>query len=608
MIARQYSDSTQIDVTRDGLGRIHRVQHPSFADPFLDLKWAGADRIAYRSNANGTQEVYGYEAGFGGPVARVAHLRDAEVLWGVDRRFDGCGRSVRERRDHEGATGRALQYDALGRLHIATLGADLHGPLIDDPAPPSSFSHRLETTHVLPGNRSDVIWSDDGGDEIFEQSYTVSADKLNRYTSVGGYAATHDPAGRVNWDESAGAFYRYDYRGRLISVDDDSDFSSPEQVFRYDAEGRRVYEEEWQDGVLQTYTAIIHTPESSEAPLEEHVFDAALVEVADVRYLFGPGGGDTDYALAGVSVNGEWTWRHLDADGSLLGMTSEFGRRVVEYDFLPFGSPVRQEILLDVSGPEIGLLEPGVPTPDSLRIHLLAPPFTPGAFAGREFTISLPNLTIGDKYRTTEVVANDASFIDVHDPAGEIHEALNDFDTGFMVYASRLGIADGAAQSWTYDPLADESTFTVPGAGFTPWVIGGWLVPDTDNPGELEIIDVDPLGEWVRVRGDATGTSSTADHWRVVPPVGVSSDGGYASHLDQRYLYRGMRHDAALRFAASPPVGMNRRGLYGNRMLDSRTGRFHVPGQPGSHPYAFHPSRNLSKLDTNGSPAVPGLR
>jgi hypothetical protein len=322
-----------------------------------------------------------------------------------------------------------------------------------------------------------------------------------------------------------------------------------------------VLEEESDAGGLLHRTVLVYRP-GGDQPVEEIRLDAAGVEIARVQYAFGPtASGNGVIAQRGSSG---WRFQHEDQDGSLIGLTDEAGKRVAEFDYLMFGTPVRRGILLDVAGADIDTVDENTPVPGLTRITLTAGAMTADEFAGRELAIAVPS-AIADQYRTASVVANGTDTIDVVDGDGLIADGLLNEGAGFVIHAARLATATPA---WSYDGLADTSTFEVSGAGFESWLNGGQLTPDVTRPAYLEIIEVDAEGDWVKVQGDATGTSGPADHYRVVPRVGISDESGLAAPPEERYLFRGYRHDPAGQWSSSG-------GLYtvGARAYDPRIGR-----------------------------------
>jgi hypothetical protein len=315
-----------------------------------------------------------------------------------------------------------------------------------------------------------------------------------------------------------------------------------------------------------------------------------------VQYAHGPRG-----ILA--ENTGGWRYHQRDQDGSLIGVTDDDGRRVVEFDYQPFGTPVRREVVLDITPSEVTDVEEHTPILTSTRIHVSVT-LTAGALAGRELAIAVPGAS-ADRYRTAAVLTNGAGTIDVHDPQGLIADALINEDSGLVVYASKLSVV---APVWTYNSISDTSTFTVAGAGFSSWLLGGHLTPDITRPAYFEIIDVDSLGNWLRVRGDARGMSGSGDHYRALPPVGVDSEGGYTA-MGERYLYRGYRHDPAPRIADWPDADWaNRSGTYtvGGRTLDPRIGRWITPAATWRNPYAYAPWGTLDDVSPTGAPGLRG--
>ena len=584
-----FSDSDGIDYTLDALSRVVSV------GALAECLYTGPDRVAACTLGNGIEISYEYEAGFAGPVSSVQHSREGEVLWAVDRLYDLRGLPIRERRDHDGATGRAFAFDALRRLTGTHMGAELAGPAF--PSTPADFGMLREFALDSHGSRSGlegVRDSDDSEALIYATGYVVSSDGMNRYASADGSFFEYDPAGQLTLDVASSVRYAWDHRGRMAAVDDSAAFESPLRVLRYDAHGRRVLEEEYDGATLLGRTVLLYG--ADDRLLEEVHLDATNAELLGVQYAHGPRG------IVAERVDGTWRYQHVDQDGSLIGLTDEAGERLVEFDYLPFGTPVRRAVMLDIAPGEVTDVEEETPLSTGTRIHVSAT-LSSGSLAGRELAIAVPGAS-ADRYRTASVLANGTDTIDVYDPDGLVADALLNEGAGFVVYEARLSTT---APSWTYDGLSDTTVFAVTGADFSPWLLGGHLTPDVTRPTFLEIIEVD--GDWLRVRGDATGTAPPGAHYRALPPVGVDTDGGYTTEAGERYLYRGYRHDAAVRLE-DWPLGnwANRAGTYVDRgrALDPRIGRWLTPADTWRNPYEYAPDGNLDMLSP--PTGVPGLR
>lgn len=586
-----FSDANGLTFGRDLLSRTASVLDASTEVSLAQRLWAGPDRAVSITCGNGVQTLFSYGPGRQGPARRVAHAREGQVLWGVERRRDIRGLPVRERREHEGGTGRVWQYDELQRVTAVMRGADLSGPLLDEPSEPQLYGSLRQLTLDAFSNRNGagaVRDLDPQGDTLRVQAYVLADGNCNRYAFADGLAFAHDAAGRVSQDSAAGVSYSHDYRGRTVALD------GVEGVLRkltHDALGRRVLEEEYAGETLLTRTVLVYGPEGDQ-PVEEIVLDAEGVEVGRVQYA---GDGVT---LLAERAAGAWRYRHHDQDGSLLGLTDESGARVVEYDYQPFGAPIRRGILYDL--PAAATLTVQAKTPDQVttRIHVEPANLTPGALAGHELALSLP-----DGCRGGAVLDNTAGSIDVHDPDGRVADALLNQGARFLVYRARL-----SAQpfGWSYDSENDVSTFSVAGAGFAPWLLGGWLTPDLERPTCLEIIEVDPLGEWLKVRGNAAGLPGPGARYRVVPPAGADEAGHDAAH-GERYLFRGWRHDRAPRLSGWPvSPWFSRLGSYDNcgRRYDPRVGRWSIPAEADGNRYEFAPWGGLEDLTPPS--AAPG--
>jgi hypothetical protein len=148
-------------------------------------------------------------------------------------------------------------------------GADLYNTAIDthvSGAGPTVFGIKRTWNLDPRGNRSGsqgVRDIDDGNGgastTILDTGVTVSTDKMNLYTDVGGKAYEFDAIEQMTRDRSTETYLRYDWRGQLWVSDDDSDFSSPERFYTYDCQGRRKIEEQWYEASHHLFQTLVYT-------------------------------------------------------------------------------------------------------------------------------------------------------------------------------------------------------------------------------------------------------------------------------------------------------------------------------------------------------------
>ncbi|MCA8916938.1 MAG: RHS repeat protein [Planctomycetes bacterium] len=599
-VEQTFSDATSLSVTQDELSRVVSISDAGASLVLADCLWSGPDRLVRRNAPNGVATSISYEAGDAGPIARVAHTRGSETLWGVDRLHDERGLPVRERRDHDGGTGNVLTFDGLHRFTQVTSGAALAGAAFVATGDPTEFGLRRSFGIDASGNRNGTAGeSDTASDEslVAEWSYSQANGSSNQYELAGNYLVGFDAAGRTTSDSATGMFTAWDFRGRQVVIDDSSDFSSPLRHSFYDALGRPVLEVESDSTGLLYQTILIYGPDG-DAPVEEIRLDQLGAEISRVQYALGPTANGP--GVIAEKSGGVWRFHHEDQDGSLIGLTAESGLRVAEYDYLPFGTPVRRTILLDVAPAGIASVDEDTPTTGVTRITLNSASLVAGTLVGRELAVAVPTATT-DQYRAASVAANSTDTIEFDDATGSIADAILNEGAGFVIRAARLALG---APAWTYDSLSDSSKFTVSGADFGGWLLGGQLTPDVTRPAYLEIIEVDSNGDWLRVRGDATAVSGSTDCYRVVPPVGLSEEDGSTSAQEGRYLFRGWRYEPAVGLADwTSGVWASRCGQYlaGGRTYDPRIGRALTPADIWRNEYEV---ALWGTLDTATPPTV----
>lgn len=571
-----YSDGEELDVARDVLSRVSSVIDASTT--LAAYSWAGSAREVLIELGNGVNVSLEYETGYSPLVEDMHNERGTESLWRIERRFDERGLLSRERRDHQGATGRAMVFDATRQLTDCYFGAELAGSAIDSQSLPTAFGASRSFDLDMRGNRSgsDGVVDNTTTDEIQASAYTVSSDAMNRYTSVGSSTRVHDDAARLVSDSASGLEYVWDYRSRLIRMDDPQATTQPVRVMYYDGLGTRAMEDDVTEGVLNRRTILVHAPDGT--LLEKVILDDEDEEVTRVQYAPGAAG------YVAERVDGEWVYLHHNQDGSLIGLTDDNGKRIAEFDYLPFGAPVRTKFLLDAAASEVSSVFSDTPAAGTTRVTL-STALTSGALAGYELALSLPGES-SDRYRSGAISANGTYTIDVADPDDLIYDALQSLGSGFVVLEAKLTTV---TPSVTYDSQTDLTRLTVSGAGFSTWLAGGWLIPDVNNPSYLRIVAVDSSGDWVQVHGDATSAFEAGSNYRALPPVGAGLS-GFDDSPGARHLWRGMRHDYAARLDGWPGAdGLLRSGLYSDsgRSFDPSTGHYLTPGDPWPNPYGL---------------------
>ncbi|MCB9933069.1 MAG: RHS repeat protein [Planctomycetes bacterium] len=582
-VSLDFSDNGSLSFTRDTLSRVAGIIDVSTGATLAECKWAGEARPVLHTLGNGSQTSFSYDLGFEGSPRRVAHTRGVQVLWGIERRRDVRGLPVRERREHEGGSGRTWLHDQAQRLTRICMGAELGGAALDAAGEPVAFGMSRELQLDAFGSRigeSAVRDTAQDGQVMRLQAYAQAAGGCSRYASADGLEFAHDAAGRVTQDAAAELWFTHDYRGRTVAFDGTQSVAVPLRRLRHDALGRRVLEDEYEGGVLVSRTVLLYGAGDDATPIEEILLDASGVEVGRVQYA------RSSRNILAERVDGTWRYRHHDQDGSLIGLTDQAGARIAEFDYLPFGAPVRRGILYDApEGSEL-TAQADTPEPGVTRIQVTPAGMNAGALAGRELAISLPAAFLAGA-----VLDNTAGTLDVSDPQGLIADAVQSLGARFVVFEARLSAGESA---WSYDPTTDTSTLSVPGAGFSPWLRGGWLTPDVSRPAHLEISEVDPQGEWLTVRGRAT--SAAGARYRALPPLGVS-EAGYDMDPGARYLFRGWRYDRATREGGSCRFGSYEAD---GRRYDPRVGRWCVPREG----YSFAPWGRLADITPPGG--APG--
>ncbi|MCQ3950361.1 MAG: hypothetical protein DPW14_11175 [Planctomycetes bacterium] len=587
-----FSNDREVQHTPDQLNRLLESYDITNGISIAAYAYAG-NRLIQRVYGNGTRSEYTYQAagcgcgGFASYIENIDHTvcSNDELLFNCSRRFGVTGVLTSERRGHEGARGTVLRYDNAYRLTSTYYGVDLYdnsGPddhaTFGDPGnTPTTFA--LKRAYGLDqfGNRtgsSGTHDTDDSGSPvtIWDTNYTVSSDDMNLYSSVGHSYGTasysYDAIEQMTQDGSRGLYYTYDYAGRQISHDTNSNSSTPERIFSYDCHGNRVTEQLFYDdgigGVVRVETVVLvyNCARSGgcggggdDNLAEEIHYNSSPSITGRVQYDYGKGSGmSLVHELATQGANTEHRFRHENQDGNLLGMTDLSGYRLAEYAYQDYGTPLLRKVLFDGQDSRISSVAYDTPSSGYTTITLTSSVLTADQLNGRELVISRPT-SAGDRYITATINDTTTSTIVVIDAGGAsapVYAALNGTSQGFVVFDFNDAAIPGAAGystggKWTSSPSygagSDQTTWTDSGATFVSNMIGNIIEVDAEFP--QYTLNVVAIGS-IKTKGDATTLGSNGSRYRVYYSPGVNPTTG-ALYLDvikdgSRYLYGSMRY------------------------------------------------------------------
>ncbi len=192
-------------------------------------------------------------------------------------------------------------------------------------------------------------------------------------------------------------------------------------------------------------------PATGSTPFNVRVYEFVAYRTADPF---------TEFPPPDTSAFGRY--RHEDHLGSLVGTTDEQGRRMAQYDYLDYGTPVRRDVSFDGAAyRRNGTLNrssvskgtrqvvAGVSTRDTTLIRI-APgsPLKSRALIGHELCIADyhdPESNQADNQLTATVLSNTDELIEIDDPQFRVYDALTNqtWQTDFVIHDMPEGVQRG---------------------------------------------------------------------------------------------------------------------------------------------------------------------
>lgn len=324
-------------------------------EPLAAFAYAGSDRLARVTRANGTQTDYTYSGLIGvdnspgdygwGQVQRICHTLGGtapldEREFAYDRNQNKTLRALLEPFFAYGQTTRQeLAYDSLNRLLSSATTAN-HEDL-----------RYREYTFDAAGNRTSLKLGRYGSPEPYLLDPTLPEPgdfQVNQYTSTPFDTRQYDANGNLHTTAAGGVpllQFVYDYADRLVAVHDASGLLA---AYAYDALDRRIGKVTY-DGLLPMLTNRYHY--AGNQLIEEGDGDGAVlqtsthleetlelaVERVGKRASARPQLLESSVAL--INSNGAVLYTHSDDQGTLLALTDANGIVVERFDYDDYGAP-----------------------------------------------------------------------------------------------------------------------------------------------------------------------------------------------------------------------------------------------------------------------------
>ncbi|MCB9892811.1 MAG: RHS repeat protein, partial [Planctomycetes bacterium] len=553
-----YSDGHRVEHSKDQLDRVsssYDVDQDFYVAAYV---YAGPHRLIERTAGNGVRTTYEWEAsgcGCGGSTPfceSVQHTRvsSGEILFGTDRRYDELGLVTVEREDHFGTMGSVYRYDEAKRLDTSYFGVDLYSTALstyaDQSNTPTSFGLKRAYSLDPRGNRSGssaVADSDDSSGGVYDYAYTAN-DDTNQYTAVDGDTYTFDAIEQTTYDPSTGLYHAYDYKGQLISTDEDSALTSPEVSYGYDNQGKRRLMADADDtNGDHTNTVYLSTcacncgctgnedgvgelisHEADTNAVLDHQFNvwgpevespgssSAMHPATAAAPANGRGSGNAIIATFGDSdENGEyWLIFAHNQHGSTSGCTDRWGAISEVFTYTDYGQTMRYKPVFDCPDAYVSSVANDTPSAGQTTITVGTVLLGPDSYNGLELRVVRPEAA-SNRLLYGEVLDTTMTTIVVQDDGSDsIYNALNGVTQGFQVLDLPAANASPISTSGTwdfgagYDSMNDVTAYTDFGA-FGPQYVGMQLFPETDSYPNVSFTIVDvPDANTVLVAGDTT--------------------------------------------------------------------------------------------------------
>jgi RHS repeat-associated protein len=314
----RYPGGRRIDRTFDGLRRTSRIDEDDAA--LVEIEYLGPNVHRRTYFELDTVSEYAYDL-----AHRMIDSRHSESGGGtIDHREYGFDQAGNKGFDHDVGPGspagfRQMQHDSLGRM----TASDVSGSADTDRHVEYSFDGAGSRTLVI-GDACPGVYVQESGDELVNQYTRIPCE--NWSTDAVGNLIESRATGPAGQDRS----FRYDHRGRLVSVSTDPGAADEVTLeFAYDALGRKIHatriDEDTIEGekyVYDDWNVIEEYPDRSGVP--------------SATYLYGD---ELDERLQMVR---DESWWYFDDE---LGSTSAVARRdgdslVIErYAYHDYGEP-----------------------------------------------------------------------------------------------------------------------------------------------------------------------------------------------------------------------------------------------------------------------------
>ncbi len=320
-----YPSGRAIEEHYDLRGRLSTILNSQFSilnspDTIASFTYTPTDHLASRTYANGDHTTFSYDAA--NRLTNITSLNSQSSILNLHYSYDPAGNILSRLDSLHPNRSETYAYDALHRLTEFRRGVVNSSGVIPNPL------KQVQYTLDALGNHISV--TTDG------TTTSYSHNNMNAYTTVGSETMQYDGNGNMLSDGSH--TYQYNYRNRIISVDNGST-----ATYQYDALDRRICKATVTDTIHYYYRGVQCIEElHANIPSGE---GQGWASHATVSYVYGIAIDD----ILSMHRNGQDFYYHKNHLGSVMAITDSVGAVVETYDYNPFGTPT----IYNATGTEI---------------------------------------------------------------------------------------------------------------------------------------------------------------------------------------------------------------------------------------------------------------
>ena len=314
-----YPSGRAIEEHYDLRGRLISIFNFQFSisDPVASFTYTPTNHLASRTYANGDHTTFSYDAA--NRLTNISSLNSQFSILNLHYSYDPAGNILSRIDSLRPNRSETYAYDAIHRLTEFRRGVASNSGVIPNPL------KQVQYTLDALGNRTSVTANG--------TTTTYAHNNTNAYTTVGNETMQYDGNGNMLSDDHH--TYQYNYRNRMISVDNGST-----ATYQYDALDRRIRKTTATDTIQYYYRGV-------QCIEEQHSIVPSREGQGWVSYIYGTSIDD----ILSMHRNGQDYYYHKNHLGSVMAITDSTGAIVETYDYDPYGTPT----FYNATGTEIAI-------------------------------------------------------------------------------------------------------------------------------------------------------------------------------------------------------------------------------------------------------------